>query len=324
MAADKARADRPAALGRNRAIQARLSLPVMAPPGPDTGLDLRLLPDPRAILVLAERENFAVASRLMGPRLRDHLMAIYGYCRLADHLGDESGDDGPLPAAEALDWLESDVRRLFAGKSAQYPLVEALRPAVERFAIPMKPFLALIEANRQDQRVTRYQSFNDLVEYCRLSANPVGHMVLHVFEAATAENLTLSDAICTALQITEHLQDVAEDYARGRIYLPLEDMTRFGVIEQTIADRTPTGEFRALMAYEAARTRDLFKDGLPLVNRLSGRRRLALAGFAGGGLAALDALKEAGFDVFTRRPRPSKARRANTVARVALGAARVR
>jgi len=172
--------------------------------------------------------------------------------------------------------------------------------------LPREPFAKLIEANRWDQRIARVASFPELLDYCALSANPVGELVLHVFESASPENLELSNAICSALQIVEHLQDVAEDQARGRIYLPAEDMDRFGCAPGDLALCPARPALRQLVAFEAARARELLREGEPLVAALGGSARLAVAGFAAGGHAALDALERANFDVISAPCRPRR------------------
>jgi squalene synthase HpnC len=175
-------------------------------------------------------------------------------------------------------------------------------------AIPAQPFHDLIAANRQDQVVSRYPTFGDLEDYCRLSANPVGRIVLHVFGVATPEREALSDRVCTALQLAEHWQDVAEDLRAGRIYLPQEDMERFGCTEGDLAAPRATGRVRALMAFEERRARDLLDTGAPIVGTLHGAARLAVAGYVAGGRAALAVIAASGHDVLRATPRPGKAR----------------
>ena len=259
------------------------------------------LETPRQVLPQARRENFPVAFALLPPRARRELRAIYGYARLVDDAGDEARGD----RTALLDWLEADVDRLFEGKP-EHPLLGRLVPVVRRHSLPREPFLDLIEANRRDQSVSRYPTFDDLVGYCRLSANPVGRLVLGVMDAGTPERVAASDAVCTALQLAEHWQDVAEDYRRGRIYLPLEDMARFGVGESDLA-APPAGEaLRRLLAFEVERARELLGAGVGLVRSLSGWRRLAIAGYVGGGRAALAAIEAAGYDALSGPPRPSR------------------
>ncbi len=268
------------------------------------------------ILAKAAHENFPVALGFLPPAVRRRLEAIYGYARLVDDAGDlYAGDRIGL-----LDWIESDLERAFAG-CAEHPLLQRVSAMVTELSLPREPFLRLIEANRIDQRVVRYPSWADLQVYCHLSADPVGELVLYAFDAATAERIRWADSVCTGLQLAEHWQDVGEDYARGRIYLPEEDMRRFGVTEAEIALERPSGPFRRLMAFEVARTRELLVAGVPLVGSLSGRYRLAIAAYVGGGRAALDAVERSGYDVLRRIPRAGRGSRARATLRVLRGAA---
>jgi squalene synthase HpnC len=187
-------------------------------------------------------------------------------------------------------------------------VVQALAPAVAQCAIPEQLFLDLIQANRQDQAVTRYESFTGLLGYCRLSANPVGRIVLHVFGAATPRRAELSDLVCTALQLAEHWQDVAEDLRAGRIYLPAEDMSRFGVTENDLTAPSATAGVRELIAFETGRARELLDQGAPIVGTLRGAARAAVAGYVAGGRAALAAIAASGHDVLAATPRPGKRR----------------
>jgi squalene synthase HpnC len=249
----------------------------------------RSLGRPDEVLAKAARENFPVALFLLPRPVRERLRDVYGFARLVDDAGDLADGD----REELLDWLEADLGR------GEHPLVSRVRD------LPRGPLLRLIEANRQDQRVSRYERFDDLAAYCDLSANPVGELVLHIFGAATPERVRWSDAICTGLQLAEHWQDVGEDLRAGRIYLPLEDLERFGVSEAL----EPGEPFRRLMGFEVERARGVLREGLPLIRSLRGRPRLAVAAFAGGGVAALDAVERSGYDVLTRSPRAGKAAR---------------
>ncbi len=172
-----------------------------------------------------------------------------------------------------LDAFETDLRRVF-DSTPRHPLLRRLQPTVRRRALTPEPFLGLIQANRQDQLISRYETYDDLLAYCELSANPVGHLVLAVTGTATPERIRRSDAVCTALQIVEHLQDVAEDLGRDRIYLPAADMKRFHVQEADLATKTASASVRALVAYEAERARCLLNEGAPLVGSVHGRLRL--------------------------------------------------
>jgi squalene synthase HpnC len=256
-------------------------------------------PTPQQVMAQAGAENFPVASRLLPADVRAHLLALYGFARLVDDIGDEIPGD----RLELLDALELDLERAFTGMPGN-PLLIALKPTIEQCALPIEPFKRLIEANRRDQLARRYRTFDDLLDYCALSANPVGELVLHVFGAATADRIRLSDHVCTGLQLVEHWQDVAEDYARGRIYLPADDRERFGVSEEQLGASASTATLRHLLAFEVARARELLDRGAPLIKALDGRPKLAVAAFVAGGRAALDAIERGGFDVLGARPRP--------------------
>ncbi|WP_399892477.1 squalene synthase HpnC [Streptomyces sp. BBFR51] len=278
----------------------------------------------RGTLAKAADENFPVAPFFLPRDWRTDLMAVYGFARLVDDIGD--GDLAPggadarllgVPDEHAddrlqmLDAFEEDLRRVFDGSDGsdgppRHPLLRRLAPTVRRRSLTPAPFLGLIAANRQDQLVARYETYDDLLAYCELSANPVGHLVLAVTGTATPERIRRSDAICTALQIVEHLQDVAEDLGRDRIYLPAEDMKRFHVQETDLAAPTANASVRALVAYEAGRARDLLNEGAPLVGSVHGRLRLLLAGFVAGGRAALRAIAAADHDVLPGPPRSGK------------------
>src|SRR4051812_22630051 len=265
---------------------------------PVTGTGTPHTADPeRGTLDKAAGENFPVAPFFLPRAWRDDLMAVYGFARLVDDIGD--GDLAPggadarllgVPAAEAddrmvlLDAFETDLHRVF-DSVPRHPLLRRLQPAVHRTGLPPEPFLALIAANRQDQLVHRYETYEDLLAYCELSANPVGRLVLSVTGTSTPERVRHSDAVCTALQIVEHLQDVAEDLGRDRVYLPAEDMKRFHVVEADLAAPTAGASVRALVAYEAERALNLLNEGTPLVGSVHGRLKLLLAGFVAGGKA---------------------------------------
>ncbi len=278
------------------------------------------LPTSAAVMARAGAENFPVASRLLPRGAREHLLALYGFARLVDELGD-TGVGGPDDRLAALDWLESELQRTYANQ-ARHPLLVRLQATVRERALPRDPFMRLIEANRLDQRVTRYDTWEQLLGYCHLSADPVGELVLGVFGLATPARIELSDRICTALQLVEHLQDVAEDLRAGRIYLPAEDRERFGCAEKDLAESHAGWRVKGLIAFEVARTRALLREGLPLIATLHGRERLAVAGFAAGGQAALEAIERADFDVLAGPPRASRARRVLALARTLTGASR--
>ncbi|MEU5052557.1 squalene synthase HpnC [Streptomyces sp. NPDC021096] len=275
----------------------------------------------RAVLDKAAHENFPVAPFFVPRAWRADLMAIYGYARLVDDIGDgdlaPGGRDAELLGLDReqsddrltmLDAFEADLLRVFdpTGTGPRHPLLIRLRPTVRRCGLTPEPFLGLIEANRQDQRVSRYATYDELLAYCELSANPVGRLVLGITGTASPERIRHSDAVCTALQIIEHLQDVAEDLGRDRVYLPAEDMKRFRVTESDLALPTAGASVRALVAYEAERAGRLLNEGTPLVGSVHGRLKLLLAGFVGGGRAALRAVTAAGHDVLPGPPKPTK------------------
>jgi squalene synthase HpnC len=275
----------------------------------------------RAVLDKAARENFPVAPAFLPRAWRQDLMAVYGFARLVDDIGDGDLAGGGRRDAELLgldpgaagdrlamlDAFETDLRRVFAATGEpSHPLLRALRPTVRRCRLTPEPFLGLIGANRQDQTVRRYPAYGDLLAYCELSANPVGRLVLSVTGTSSPERIRRSDAVCTALQIVEHLQDVAEDLGRDRIYLPAEDMKRFSVDESDLAAPSAGERVRALIAFEAGRARELLDQGAPLVGSVRGRLRLLLAGFVGGGRAALRAVEKAGHDVLAGPPKATK------------------
>jgi len=261
-------------------------------------------------VALGHYENFTVASWLLPRALRPHMYAVYAYCRGVDDLGDEAQGD----RLALLDDWEAELRRCYHG-TPRDPRFVALRETIRAFDIPPEPFLRLIEANRRDQRVTRYRTYAELEEYCTYSANPVGHLVLYLFGYRDGERRRLADATCTALQLTNFWQDVARDLEKGRIYIPLEDMERFGYSEEELLARRGNDAFRRLMAFQVQRTRELFRRGLELVPLVRGRLRLDLRLFSLGGLAVLDAIEGIDYDVLHRRPALSRARKAALVLR---------
>ena len=256
---------------------------------------------PPAVLAKARRENFPVALRVVPRDLRTRLETIYGFARLVDDAGDEIAGD----RLAVLDWLEADLHRAFAGE-ARHPLLQRVTPLVRDLDLTPEPFLRLIEANRRDQRIARYATWSELAEYCTLSANPVGELVLASLGAVTPERLQASDDVCTALQLAEHLQDVGEDLGRGRVYLPAEDLELFDVSEADLRRQRPSPDLRKLLAFEVERARALLASGVPLVASLRRPGRLAVAAYVGGGRAALGAIERSGYDVLRRSPRAGK------------------
>lgn len=272
--------------------------------------------EPARIRRRAAHENFRVVSRLLPRRVRQGLLAIYGVARLID----EAGDEAPGDRAALLDDLERDVRAGLDGDGGrpEDPLIRELQPVARKHGIGPQPFLDLIEANRLDQRRARYATFEDLLAYCALSANPVGRLVLQVLDRSDERTRPLSDDICTGLQLAEHWQDVREDLGRGRIYLPQEDLEAFGVSERDLAAPSAGPALRALMDFEVARARVLLEAGRPLAGVLGGRAGWAIRGFVAGGLEALDGIGRAGFDVLSAPPAVSRPRRAVRLLREAL------
>ena len=293
------------------------------------------------VVANASGENFPVALRLLPARHRRHLTNLYFFARLTDDLGDEArpggyggagspsqggsggmgppgGDSGGFPGGRPpglaelrlrlLDELAADVDRIYQGQRAQSPVMRAMADTVRECRVPAKPLLDLIQANRQDQLITRYRTFTELQQYCELSANPVGQIVLYIFGVATPERIALSDSICTALQLAEHWQDVAEDLGQGRIYLPGEDLERYGCTEADLAAPTAGHAVRELMIFETDRASRLLDAGAPLVGSLRGGARLAVAGYLAGGRAALAAIRAQRHDVLKGTPRPRKQR----------------
>ena len=273
------------------------------------------LPGERDVLARASGENFSVASLLLPRRERAHLLAIYAYARLVDEIGDTVAGD----RVATLDSFEAELRLLFVPASQRipsHPVLVRLAPTVAALDLPSAPFVALIEANRLDQRKRSYASFDELLAYCTLSANPVGELVLRVFGVATPERIALSNSVCTALQLAEHWQDVGEDHAAGRVYLPAEDMRRFGVDRDDLGAAHSGAALARLLAFEVERARALLDDGARLVGTLAGRARIAVAGYVGGGRAALDAIEAAGYDVLAGPPRANRRARLLHTARV--------
>ncbi|QEC50400.1 squalene synthase HpnC [Baekduia soli] len=259
-------------------------------------------PSAAAVMERARHENFPVAGRVLPRAQRDHLLAVYGYARLVDDLGDEAaGDRGAL-----LDWVDGELDAIYAGRAPEHELMVRLARTVAACDIPRDPLQRLVAANRQDQVVARYADFDALVDYCRLSATPVGELVLRIFGVATPDRIALSDDICTALQVVEHLQDVGEDRAAGRVYLPQDDLAACGCPEGDLDAPVASPALRRVVALEAGRARALLGRGAPLVRRLPVRPALAVAAFVAGGHAAADALERAGWDVLGTRARPTR------------------
>ena len=282
-----------------------------AAPGIEVAAEVSL-----AVAAKAAGENFPVALRALPRAWRAHLLALYGFARLTDDIGDEPLPGLPADASKEteratrlrlLDDLQGDVAKIFDGGTPELPAIRALGVTVRECGVPRQPLDDLIQANRQDQLVTRYESYADLKRYCELSANPVGQVVLYIVGAATPERLRLSDNICTALQLVEHWQDVAEDLGNGRVYLPQEDLRDFKVTEADLARPAAGPDVIALMTFQAQRASELLDEGAPLTGTLKGAARLAISGYVAGGRAALRAIRGAGYDVLRQTPKPGKA-----------------
>jgi squalene synthase HpnC len=261
-------------------------------------------------------ENFSVATWFLPKRLRQHFYNVYAYCRISDDLGDEVGD--PRASLQLLDAWQQELEACYAG-SPKHPVFVALSETVQAFEIPKHEFSDLLTAFRQDQTVTRYKSFDDLLGYCNNSANPVGHLVLYLCGYKDSERQLLSDFTCTALQLANFWQDVSVDYAKGRIYLPLEDLHRFAVSEDDIAHQRNTSAFVEMMKFEVERAREWFRQGLPLIQKVSRELAVDIELFSRGGQEILNAIEAQGCAVLGRRPVISKPRKLALVARAALG-----
>ncbi len=266
-------------------------------------------------LAKSRYENFSVATWFLPLRLRQHFYNVYAYCRISDDLGDEVGN--AQQSLELLDEWESELNACYAG-SPRHPVFVALTETVKQCAIPKQEFSDLLIAFRQDQTVKRYETFQDVLGYCRYSANPVGHLVLYLCGCHDAERRQLSDYTCTALQLANFWQDVFVDYGKGRIYLPLEDLRRFGVSGDEFGQRRATPQFVELMKFEVERAREWFERGLPLIKKVDRELAIDLELFSRGGQEILNAIERQGFDVLRARPKISKARKLLLVLRAAV------
>jgi len=266
-------------------------------------------------LARAHYENFSVASWFLSKHLRQHFFNLYAYCRISDDLGDEVGNK--TQSLQLLEQWEQELGTCYAG-SPRHPVFVALAETVATCKIPQQTFANLLTAFRRDQSVSRYETFEELLDYCRCSANPVGHLVLYVCGYRDAERQQLSDFTCTALQLANFWQDVAVDYEKERVYLPLEDLRRFRVSEEDIAMRKATPEFIAMMQFEVARAREWFQHGLPLVKKVDRSLAIDVELFSRGGEEILNSIERQGYDVLCRRPTIPKTRKLWLLARAAL------
>ncbi len=275
--------------------------------GPESRAEHRFTADEAAAycrrLTHRHYENFTVASVLLPRRLRPHFYAVYSYCRWADDLADETGD--PQRSLGLLDWWQEELERCYAGE-AEHPVFVALGPTIRAFEIPREPFLELLSAFRQDQQVTRYATHDEVLDYCRRSANPVGRLVLYLGRCHDNARVALADSICTGLQLINFCQDVARDWHAGRVYLPGETLERVGYDESMFAREECNGEFRAVLAEEVTRAEGYLHRGEPLVEWTPHELRLDVALFVAGGLALAQAIRRANYDVWQARPTLSK------------------
>jgi squalene synthase HpnC len=266
-------------------------------------------------LARSHYENFSVASWFLPAQLRQHFFNIYAYCRISDDLGDEVGDTAG--SLLLLDQWETELNACYDGHP-RHPVFVALAPTVRKFEIPKHEFSDLLTAFRQDQSISRYETFDSLLGYCRFSANPVGHLVLYLCGYRDCERRLLSDYTCTALQLANFWQDVSADYAKGRIYLPLEDLRRFGVNEDVIRDAENTSAFCEMLKFEVERAREWFLQGLPLIAKVDRALATDIELFSRGGQEILNAIERRDYAVLGRRPVISKSRKLALVARSAL------
>jgi squalene synthase HpnC len=291
----------------------RLPAAYAIPPTPPTLTEAR---EYCAHLARTHYENFSVATWFLPRRLRQHFFNVYAYCRISDDLGDEVGDTAASLAL--LDQWEQELDACYDG-APKHPVFVALRETVREFDIPKHEFSDLLHAFRQDQTVTRFETFDDVLAYCRYSANPVGHLVLYLCGYRDAERQQLSDFTCTALQLANFWQDVSTDYAKGRIYLPLKSLGRFGVTEDDIANNRNTPAFCTMMKSEVGRAREWFRRGLPLIGKVDRELAVDLELFSRGGQEILRAIEKQNYAVLGNRPAISKPRKLALVARAALG-----
>ena len=261
-------------------------------------------------------ENFHVASWFLPERLRPHFHSIYAYCRIADDLGDEVRDS--LTSLALLDWWGAELDACYRGQTL-HPVFVALAETIRECDIPKQPFADLLIAFRQDQTVMRYETIEDVLGYCRNSANPVGRLVLYACGYRDAERFELSDATCTGLQLANFWQDIVRDFEKGRVYLPQADMRRSGVTDADIAGNRFSDRFRSLMEYEVGIARGWLQRGLPLIQRVDRELALDLDLFSRGGLEILRAIERQDYDVLQRRPVIGKSRKLGLVSAALLG-----
>jgi len=261
-------------------------------------------------------ENFHVATWLLPAPLRPHFHSIYAYCRISDDLGDGVPDKSA--ALALLDLWGRELDACYEGR-ARHPVFVALAETIRACSIPKEPFADLLIAFRQDQTVSRYATMDEVLGYCRYSANPVGRLVLYACGEVSEENFRLSDATCSALQLANFWQDVSVDFLKDRVYIPQDEMRRFGVTDETIAAGLATPEFRALLHHEVDFARSLFVEGLPLIGRVNRSLAIDLDLFSRGGLEILRAIERRGYDVLRKRPAISKSTKLSLLIRALVG-----
>jgi squalene synthase HpnC len=299
---------RPAALAGWDSLPKEYNIPVVAPSLQESQEYCRRL-------ARSHYENFSVASWFLPKRLQQHFFNAYAYCRISDDLGDEVGDaDASL---RLLDQWELELDACYDGHP-RHPVFVALAETVRKFEIPKHEFADLLTAFRQDQTITRYETFGDLLSYCHYSANPVGHLVLYICGYRDAERQQLSDYTCTALQLANLWQDVSVDFTKGRIYLPLADLRRFGVSEEEIRSADNTPGFREMIRFEVERAREWFAQGMPLIAKVDRALAVDIELFSCGGQEILNAIERQDYAVLERRPAISKTRKLTLLARAAL------
>ena len=278
-------------------------------------------------LATSHYENFGVVSWFLPKELHQHFFNVYSYCRISDDLGDEVGD--ARMSLLLLDRWQQELDLTYAAleggeEKPCHPVFVALAETIKKFGIPKHEFSDLLTAFRQDQTVGRYETFDDLLGYCKNSANPVGHLVLYLCGYSDKERQELSDFTCTALQLANFWQDVAVDWKKNRVYLPLEDLRRFQVREEDIAAGRSSFEFREMMKFEVARAREWFERGLPLVSQVKPELALDIELFSRGGQEILTAIEKQEYDVLSRRPTISKLRKTGLLLRALAGKLRSR
>jgi squalene synthase HpnC len=289
-------------------LPAEYAIPAQAPSLPDAYAYCERL-------ARSHYENFSVASWFLPKRLRQHFFNVYAYCRISDDLGDETGNTAT--SLQLLDEWEAELNACYSGRP-RHPVFVALAGTVREFDIPKQTFADLLTAFRRDQTVTRYETFDDLLGYCRYSANPVGHLVLYLCGYRDAERQQLSDFTCTALQLANFWQDLSPDYQKGRIYLPLGDLRQYSVSETDIAGKRNTPQFVEMMRFEVDRARNWFDRGLPLVGKVDRELAVDLELFSRGGQEILNAIESQNYAVLGNRPAITKTRKLALVARAAL------